>query len=160
MWSLESLRRWLADQMGLTSVSALRQYVDELPLFLVRRFVAADENSVVVFGLVPDKNLTQLVPIVDQLDKRLNAVREADPGYGIAVTGLPVIAARNSAGMINKLNRALTFEFAFIAAFIGLAFRSVRIGLACPPLGIFRSWPLARCSGFWAMGSSFLASLR
>jgi uncharacterized protein len=137
VWSLESLRRWLADQMGLTSVRALRQYVDELPLFLVRRFVAADENSVVVFGLVPDKNLTQLVPIVDQLDKRLNAVREADRGYGIAVTGLPVIAARNSAGMINKLNRALTFEFAFIAAFIGLAFRSVRIGLACLPSGIF-----------------------
>ena len=103
----------------------------------MRRFIAADENSVVVFGLVPDKNLTQLVPIVDQLDARLNAVRKADPGYGIAVTGLPVIAARNSAGMINKLNRALTFEFAFIAAFIGLAFRSARIGLACLPSGIF-----------------------
>ena len=123
--------------MGLTGVSALRQYVDELPLFLVRRFIAADENSVVVFGLVPDKNLTQLVPIVDQLDVRLNAVRKADPGYGIAVTGLPVIAARNSAGMINKLNRALTIEFVFIAAFIGLAFRSARIGLACLPSGIF-----------------------
>jgi uncharacterized protein len=137
VWSLESLRRWLAEQMGLTGVSALRQYVDELPLFLVRRFIAADESSVVVFGLVPDKNLTQLVPIVDQLDARLNAVRKADSGYGIAVTGLPVVAARNSAGMINKLNRALTVEFVFIAAFVGLAFRSARIGLACLPSGIF-----------------------
>jgi uncharacterized protein len=137
VWSLESLRRWLAEQMGLKSAAALHQYVDQLPLFLVRRFIAEDQNSVVVFGLVPDKNLTQLVPIVDQLDKRLNAVRKADPGYGVAVTGLSVIAARNSAGMINKLNRALTFEFAFIAAFIGLAFRSVRIGLACLPSGIF-----------------------
>ena len=137
MWSLDSLRRWLAKQMGLTDVSALRQYVNELPLFLVRRFIAADENSVVVFGLVPDKSLTLLEPIVDQLDARLNAVRKADPGYGIAVTGLPVIASRNSAGMINKLNRALTFEFAFIAAFIGLAFRSARIELACLPSGIF-----------------------
>jgi len=137
VWSVESLRRWLAEQMGLTGVSALRQYVDELPLFLVRRFIAADESSVVVFGLVPDKNLTQLVPIVDQLDARLNAVRKADPGYGIAVTGLPVVAARNSAGMINKLNRALTVEFVFIAAFVGLAFRSARIGLACLPSGIF-----------------------
>ena len=136
VWSLESLRRWLAEQ-GLTSLGALRQYVDELPLFLVRRFVAKDENSVVVFGLVPDKSLTQLVPIVDQLDARLNAVRKADPGYGIAVTGLSVIAARNSAGMINKLNRALTVEFAFIAAFVGLAFRSVRVGLACLMPGIF-----------------------
>jgi predicted RND superfamily exporter protein len=137
VWSLESLRRWLAEQMGLTGVSALRQYVDDLPLFLVRRFIAADESSVVVFGLVPDKNLAQLVPIVDQLDARLNAVRKADPRYGIAVTGLPVVAARNSAGMINKLNRALTVEFVFIAAFIGVAFRSARIGFACLPSGIF-----------------------
>ena len=137
VWSLESLRRWLSEQMGLTGVDALRQYVNELPLFLVRRFVAKDELSVVVFGLVPDKSLTQLVPIVDQVERRLNAVRKADPGYGIAVTGLSVIAARNSADMIEKLNRALTIEFAFIAAFIGLAFRSARIGLACLPSGIF-----------------------
>jgi len=137
VWSLETLRRWLAKQMGLTGVSALRRYVDELPLFLVQRFIAKDEKSVIVFGLVPDKSLTRLVPIVDQLDARLNAVRKADPGYGIAVTGLSVIAARNSAGMINKLNRALTVEFVFIAAFIGLAFRSARVGLACLPSGIF-----------------------
>ena len=86
----------------------------------MRRFISKDENAVIVFGLVPDKNLTRLVPIVDQLDARLNAVRKAHPGYGIAVTGLSVIAARNSADMINKLNRALTVEFVFIAAFIGL----------------------------------------
>ena len=137
VWSLESLRRWLSDQMGMTGVDALQRYVDELPLFLVRRFVAKDELSVVVFGLVPDQSLTRLAPIVDQLEARLNAVRKANPGYGIAVTGLSVVAARNSANMIDKLNRALTVEFAFIAAFIGLAFRSARIGLACVPSGIF-----------------------
>jgi uncharacterized protein len=137
VWSLDSLRRWLAQQMGVTGVDALHQYVDELPVFLVRRFIAKDEKSVIVFGLVPDRNLGQLVPIVAQIEARLNGVRKADYGYGIAVTGLSVIAARNSADMINKLNRALTVEFAFIAAFIGLAFRSVRIGLACVPSGIF-----------------------
>jgi uncharacterized protein len=160
VWSLESLRRWLAEQMGLKGASALRQYVDELPLFLVRRFVAEDEKSVVVFGLVPDKNLTRLVPIVDELDARLNEVRKADPGYGIAVTGLPVIAARNSAGMINKLNRALTVEFVFIAAFIGLAFRSARVGLACLPSGIFpivAAGSLLRVLGFGLQFSGIIA---
>ncbi len=137
VWSLESLRRWLSTQIGLNGADALKQYVDELPLFLVQRFIAKDERSVVVFALVPDKSLTQLVPIVDQIGARLNAVRKANPGYGITVTGLSVIAARNSANMIDKLNRALTIEFAFIAAFIGLAFRSARIGLACLPSGIF-----------------------
>jgi uncharacterized protein len=160
VWSLESLRRWLAGQMGLTGIDALRRYVDVLPLFLVRRFIAEDENSVVVFGLVPDKSLTRLVPIVDQLDARLNAVRKADPGYGIAVTGLPVIAARNSAGMINKLNRALTVEFVFIAAFIGLAFRSVRVGIACLPSGVFpivAAGSLLRVLGYGLQFSGIIA---
>ena len=137
VWSLVSLRRWLSEQMGLNGADALQKYVNELPLFLVRRFIAKDELSVVIFGLVPDQSLTRLVPIVDELERRLNAVRKADPGYGIAVTGLSVIAARNSADMIDKLNRALTIEFAFIAAFIGFAFRSARIGLACLPSGVF-----------------------
>ena len=66
------------------------------------------------------------------------------------MTGLPVIAARNSAGMINKLNRALTVEFVFIAAFIGLAFRSARIGLACLPSGIFPI--VAAGSLLWVLG--------
>lgn len=140
--------------MGLTDVGALKQYVDELPLFLVRRFVNEDESALIVISLVADKNLTQLLPIVDQLDQRLNAARAAHAGYTIEVTGHSPIATRNSAGMINKLNRALTVEFAFIAAFIGLAFRSVRIGLACLMAGIFRSSPQARCSGFLATAYS------
>jgi len=63
VWSLESLRQWLAQQMGLTDVSFLKQYVDKLPMFLVRRLVNKDENAIIVFGLVADKNLTKLVPI-------------------------------------------------------------------------------------------------
>jgi predicted RND superfamily exporter protein len=137
VWSLESLRRWLAQEMGLTDVGALKQYVDALPLFLVRRFVNKDDNAAIVFGLVADKNLANLAPIVDHLDQRLNAIRAAHPGYTIEVTGLSAIAARNSADMIGRLNQALTIEFAFIAGFIGLAFRSVRIGLVCLMPGIF-----------------------
>jgi predicted RND superfamily exporter protein len=137
VWSLESLRRWLAQEMGRTEVGMLKQYVDALPLFLVRRFVNKDENAAIVFGLVADKNLTKLAPIVDELDQRLNAARAAHPGFTIEVTGLSAIAARNSADMIGKLNQALTVEFAFIAAFIGLSFRSVRVGFVCLLPGIF-----------------------
>jgi predicted RND superfamily exporter protein len=48
-----------------------------------------------------------------------------------------VIAARNSAAMIEKLNRGLTLEFLFVAAFIGLAFRSLIVMLASILPGIF-----------------------
>ncbi len=137
VWSLETLRRWLADKLGLTGPDAMKEYVDVLPKFLVRRFVSSDGKSEMVTGLVPDKNLPGLVPIVDRLESRLEAVRQAHPGYQISVTGLSVIAARNSAGMINGLNRALTVEFVFVAAFVGLAFRSWAIGVACLLPGLF-----------------------
>ena len=151
VWSVETLRRWLADRMHLSGVDVLRQYVDVLPPFLVRRFVSADQRSAIVSGLVPDKNLSTLVPIVDRLDSQLDAVRRAHPGYQISITGLSVIAARNSAGMIEALNRALTVEFIFVAALIGLAFRSAAIGAACLVPGlfpIFAAGALLRLLGF------------
>ena len=78
-----------------------------------------------VSGRVPLMSMpNDLLPIVQSLDKTLNDVRAKHPGYEIAVTGLSVIAARNSADMIGKLNRGLTIEIIFVAAFIGLAFRS------------------------------------
>lgn len=137
VWSLETLRRWLAQKLGKSDVGTLKQYVDLLPQYLVRRFVSEDQNSVIVAGLVPDKDSAKLLPIVDAVNKKLDAVRAAHPGYTIATTGLAVIAARNSAGMIGKLNAGLTIEFVFIAAFIGLAFRSLPVMLASLLPGIF-----------------------
>jgi uncharacterized protein len=53
------------------------------------------------------------------------------------VTGLAAIAARNSAGMIHKLNLGLTLEFLLVAIFIGLMFRSVVVMFASILPGIF-----------------------
>ena len=64
-------------------------------------------------------------------------MRAEHPGYEIAVTGLAVIAARNSSHMIEKLNRGLTIEIIFVAAFIGAAFRSIAVMLAAIMPAIF-----------------------
>ena len=137
VWSLDSLRRWLAAKVGKTDVETLKQYVDILPLHLTRRFVAAEQDAAVVSGRIPDIDASKLLPTINQLDKTLDDVRSAHPKYTIAVTGLSVIAARNSASMIGKLNRALTLEFLLVAVFIGLAFRSVIVMFVCILPGIF-----------------------
>ncbi len=90
-----------------------------------------------VAGRVPDLDSSQLLPVVEKLDHELDNVRQKHPGYEIAVTGLAAIAARNSASMIEKLNRGLTVEFALVAIFIGLAFRSWVVMFACILPGIF-----------------------
>ena len=83
-------------------------------------------------------------------DKKLHALKAKYPGYTIAVTGLSVIAARNSAGMIDKLSDGLTIEIVFVAAFIGLAFRSFIVMLTSILPGLFPI-VLAGCL-LWASG--------
>ena len=144
------MRRWLAEKAGKADLATLKQYVDILPEHLTRRFVSADKDAVVVSGRIPDIDASQLLPVVQKLDKALDDVRKAHPGYEIAVTGLSAIAARNSADMIGKLNRALTVEIVFVAAFIGLAFRSFIVMLVSILPGIF---PVVMAGAvLWAMG--------
>ena len=103
-----------------------------------------------VSGRIPDVDASQLLPVVEKLDKALDVVRKAHPGYEISVTGLAAIAARNSADMIGKLNRALTIEIVFVAAFIGLCFRSFVVMLVSILPGIF---PVVMAGTvLWAMG--------
>src|SRR5881227_1374458 len=150
VWSLETLRRWLAEKAGSSDTATLKEYVNLIPEYLVRRFIAAGQDAVVVSGRVPDLDSSAILPVVENLDQALDTVRKAHPGYEVAVTGLSAIAARNSANMIQKLNRGLTIEFALVAIFIGLAFRSAVVMFSCVLPGIF---PVV-LSGtvLWAMG--------
>jgi predicted RND superfamily exporter protein len=152
VWSLETLRRWLAEKAARSDTATLKQYVDALPSYLVRRFISADQDAVVVSGRIPDKDSSQLLPVVNALDKKLDPVRQAHPGYKISVTGLAAIAARNSADMIDKLSLGLTIEFLFVAAFIGLAFRSLAVMLATVLPGVF---PVVAAGALlWALGDA------
>jgi len=137
VWSLQTLRSWLAEKMHITDVETLKLYVNMLPDYLTQRFISPDHEAVVVEGRVPDVDSSRLLPIVNSLDKSLDKVRAAHPGYEIAVTGLAVIAARNSSRMIEKLNHGLTVEIIFVAAFIGLAFRSPLVMFAAVMPAIF-----------------------
>jgi uncharacterized protein len=126
VWSIETLRRWLAKTQEDTP-ERLKEYVDILPDYLTKRFIDEKDNSVVVTGRIPDIDVSDLLPVIEKLDAKLDAVRKANPGYRIVVTGLSAIAARNSASMISKLNAGLTTEIVFICIFLGLAFRSVMV---------------------------------
>ena len=81
VWSLETLRRWLAEKAGSTDVATLKQYVSVIPEHLVRRFISADQDAVVVSGRVPDLDSSEILPVVDKLDKALDEVRAEHPGY-------------------------------------------------------------------------------
>lgn len=136
VWSLESLRRWLRDA-GDDNVETVHKYVQLLPKHLVRRFIAEDEKSVLVTGRLPDIDSSEVLPVVEKIDKALDPVRAAHPGYTISVTGLPAIAARNSARMISQLDESLPACVGFAAVLLGLAFRSPFVSLVSLLPGLF-----------------------
>ncbi len=128
VWSIESLRRWLRDA-GDNRIETVERYVKILPEHLVQRFISKDQKAVLVTGRLPDVDASQILPVVEKIDKALQPVRQAHAGYEIAVTGLPAIAARNSARLIGELNWGLVGDMFVIFIFLGLALRSLLAGV-------------------------------
>jgi uncharacterized protein len=136
VWSLESLRRWLKAS-GDDRVETVQKFVKLLPEHLVRRFIAKEQNAVLVTGRLPDVDSSKILPVVERIDRALDDLRKQYPQYTISVTGLPAIAARNSARMIGQLNEALPICVAFAAVLLAIAFRSPFVGLVSLLPGLF-----------------------
>ncbi|MDQ8697490.1 MMPL family transporter [Hyphomicrobium sp. LHD-15] len=129
VWSLESLRRWL-ETAGDASIETVQKYVKLLPEHLVRRFITADETAVLVTARLPDIDSSEILPVVEKIDKALEPVRKRHPGYEISVTGLPAIAARNSATLIHELTWGLVGDIFLVFIFLGIALRSLLVGVS------------------------------
>jgi uncharacterized protein len=136
VWSLESLRRWLREN-GTDDVETVKKYVHLLPEHLVRRFIAKDETAVLVTGRLPDVDASQILPLVQKVDKALDPVRQAYPAYQISVTGLPALAARNSHRMISQLDESIPLCVLVAGVLLALAFRSAFVGFISLLPGLF-----------------------
>jgi uncharacterized protein len=128
VWSLESLRRWL-EEAGDARVETIQKYVNVLPDHLRDRFIARDGKAVLVTGRLPDIDASKILPVVERIDRALDTVRAGNPGYSISVTGLPAIAARNSAKLIGELNWGLIGNMFVIFIFLAVVLRSILAGV-------------------------------
>jgi len=152
VWSVETLVRWMRDSSDY-NLTRLKDYIEVLPPHLVRRFLDLDSDSALVSGRIPDIDASQILPVIGQLEKELEAVRKRHPDYQIVATGLSVVAARNSAGMISGLNIGLLMEMLFISAFLGLVFRSLLVASSSLLPNLF---PIFAAGGLLAISGSGL----
>ena len=150
VWSVESLRRWLREA-GDDNIETVQKFVGFLPDHLVRRFIAAENNAVLVTGRLPDVDSSHILPVVEKIDHSLDPIRAANPSYQISVTGLPAVAARNSARMIDQLKESIPICVAFAGMLLGLAFRSPFVAVVSLLPGLFPV--LASGALLWAQGA-------
>lgn len=138
VWSLESLRRWLREnQNGSDDIETVKKYVGLLPVQLVSRFIDKEQDAVLVTGRLPDIDASEILPVVEKVDRALDPIRAQNPGFEISVTGLPALAARNSNRMISQLNESLPFCVLVAATLLAIAFRSFYIGIISLLPGLF-----------------------
>ncbi len=149
VWSLESLRRWLAEA-GDARVETIKSYVDVLPKHLTRRFIDENESAVLVTARLPDIDSSEILPIVEKIDAALEPLRKENPQFEISVTGLPAIAARNSAKLISEMNWGLVGDIFVIFIFLGIALRSVMAGFSSALPSLFPIF--ATGALLWATG--------
>jgi uncharacterized protein len=154
VWSLESLRRWLREA-GDARIETIKKYANVLPEHLRYRFLAKDGKAVLVTGRLPDVDASEILPVVERIDKALAAVRKAYPEVQISVTGLPAIAARNSAKLISELNWGLIGDMFVIFIFLGIALRSVVSGVASVLPSLFPIFATGAILGLFADGLQF-----
>ena len=149
VWSIDSLRRWLAEA-GDSNLEDVKKYVGLLPGHLVRRFISEEENAVLITARLPDIDASQILPIVDKIDKALEPLRKELPAFEISVTGLPAIAARNSARMIGQLDESIPICVGVAAVLLAVAFRSFFAGAISIIPGLF---PVVTAGAMlWALG--------
>ena len=156
VWSLESLRRWL-EAAGDARIETIQKYAELLPQHLRYRFLAQDGKAVLVTGRLPDIDASQILPVVETIDKALEAVRAAHPEFQISVTGLPAIAARNSAKLIGELNWGLIGDMFIIFIFLGIALRSAMSGFASVLPSLFPIFATGAILSIFADGLQFAA---
>jgi uncharacterized protein len=149
VWSVESLRRWL-HEAGDDRIETVEKYVGILPEHLVQRFVAKEQNAVLVTGRLPDVDSSEILPVVEKIDRSLDPIRQAYPNFQISVTGLPAIAARNSARMIDQLKESIPVCVAFAGVLLGMAFRSPFVAVVSLLPGLFPV--VASGTLLWALG--------
>lgn len=134
VWSVETLKRWLKENMDVSATSDVADYVRKMPKHLAMRFINEKANSIVVTGRLPNLDADETVPIVEALDEKLGALRAKYPTFEFTVTGLATLSSLQAASMIDQLNRGLIAAVVVVILLIGLAFRSwAALGMSIVP---------------------------
>jgi predicted RND superfamily exporter protein len=125
--SLHSVEDWY--ERGNRSNDDLFAFLKKSNVQLNRRLISTKYNSAIITGYFGNMPASEVVALIDRLNKGLEPLRERYAPITMALTGLVPVSAKASTEMIGQLNRSLLAAVAFIIVLIGLAYRSVGAGL-------------------------------
>lgn len=106
----------------------------------VRRVLRADMNRALIVARIRDYGSARYVSVFEDLEIRLAELQETHPGFVLRLTGDPVVRGRGLHEIIYDLSSSLSVAAGIILIVMGIAYRSLRVGLMCVVPNLF---PLA-----------------
>ena len=125
--SLHSIGTWVT--AGGLKKDQVFDFLKKADSPFITRLVSFDDNSALVTGYFPAVDASELVPVLDTLEKKLAPLRAAHPDVRFIATGIAPHSARASYEMIVELNLSLVAAIALNIILIGFVFWSLRAGL-------------------------------
>jgi len=125
--SLHSVERWIKG--GAQTGHDVFHFLENAKSPLSSRLASKQNNSALLTAQLPLIESNVLIPLLDSLQIKLDALAATRPGVKFFVTGLTPLSARASTEMIGKLNQSLALAIGVIIVLIGLAMRSAAYGL-------------------------------
>jgi len=132
--SLHNIELWMNSGSGDAQARAdVFHFLEKSKTPLSSRLTSKDNNSALLRAQFRAIDSTELIPVLDRLQGKLDKLRTANPGVEYSVTGFTPLSARASTEMIGKLNQSLAMAIGVIIILIGFALRSATYALVSIP---------------------------
>lgn len=128
VWSIDTIVDWLGRQRP-GQHRRLFDHMQQNESATSRRIISYQHNAALVTGFLQAPEASLFLPVIEDLEQRLQPLRRAYPEAQIAITGLSAISAISTHRMISQLNRSLALAVVFNIILIGFCFRSARFAL-------------------------------
>jgi len=128
VWSLETVLDWLG-QGNKAQQQRLFDHMQKNDSPTGSRIISFPHHAALITGFLKAPEASRFLPVITDLEQRLQPLHSAYPEAEIAVTGLSAISAVSTHRMIGLLNRSLGLAMLFNIFLIGFCFRSWRFSL-------------------------------
>jgi predicted RND superfamily exporter protein len=136
VWSIDIFAAYF-DPSGAATSAVMARRLAELPEGVAGRFFLPRRRLAMISAFAHGNRPVQANALFDRLDGILARLGRTHPGVTFALTGLPVLAARQSETTINEMRWALMAAIGLVIVLIGVAFRSCRFALVSIPPNLF-----------------------
>ncbi len=141
--SVHAIEKWIGGEDAEFELLEFLERVQDEPF--VQGMADLENNAILVTAQFRNLNSAELVPILDRVRGRLEALKADHPRATFSVTGIVPVSAQASYEMINQLNQSLLLAIGMILVLMTLALRSLELGLMSVLPNLF---PLATAGAY------------